>query len=229
VQLRLKKAVASAVSKNIKKYKHIIWDWNGTLINDIDVVLFAMNASMKKRGMEELTVDEYKKVFTFPVKDYYKLLGFSFKEESFENVNDEFMTTFSELSDQIILHDGVETVLAYIKDQGLTQSILSACEHTLLNQQVKAQGIERYFAQIQGLSNNHADSKVQNGINLVTNLSLDPQTVLFIGDTSHDAEVAKAIGCDSMIIANGHQHYDRVKNIATYTVASIADVIDYLG
>lgn len=211
-----------------KRYMHIIWDWNGTLINDIDVVLSAMNASMGKRGMERLTKERYKKVFSFPVKDYYKSLGFNFEDESFETVNHEFIEAFTKLSSQIRLHDEVETVLTEIREKGLTQSILSACEHKLLNQQVKNLGITHFFQQIQGLSNNNADSKVQNGINMVKDLELNPKTVLFIGDTIHDAEVAEAIGCDSLIIANGHQRYDRVKDAGTYTVKTITDVMDFI-
>ena len=69
---------------SIKAYKHIIWDWNGTLLDDVDIVIDCMNSLLKKRNLPLLHVDKYKDIFTFPVKDYYSQLGFDFTTEPFE-------------------------------------------------------------------------------------------------------------------------------------------------
>lgn len=55
---------------NNKSYRHIIWDWNGTLLDDVDIVIEAMNRLLKRRNMPLLDYYTYKKIFTFPVKDY---------------------------------------------------------------------------------------------------------------------------------------------------------------
>ena len=58
------------------KYKHIIWDWNGTLLDDTWLCVEGINNSLKKRSLQTITKEIYRKVFSFPVEDYYKRLGF---------------------------------------------------------------------------------------------------------------------------------------------------------
>ena len=62
----------------MKKYNHIIWDWNGTLLNDRWLCVEAINQALNKRNLPMLTEGKYKDVFSFPVEDYYKKVGFDF-------------------------------------------------------------------------------------------------------------------------------------------------------
>ena len=78
----------------IEKYKHIIWDWNGTIFNDAGLSLELTNGLLSKRKLPVLTLEEYRNVFTFPVKDYYSLAGFDFTKESFEKVGREWMDEY---------------------------------------------------------------------------------------------------------------------------------------
>ena len=73
------------------KYKHIIWDWNGTLLNDTWLCVEGINNSLEKRSIDTITKEVYRRVFSFPVKDYYERLGFDFKKEPFEVAGDEFV------------------------------------------------------------------------------------------------------------------------------------------
>ena len=71
---------------NILNYNHIIWDWNGTLLNDNWLCVDVINTLLKKRGMPLTTLNTYKEIFVFPVIEYYHKLGFEFTDESFEEV-----------------------------------------------------------------------------------------------------------------------------------------------
>ena len=77
------------------KYKHIIWDWNGTLLDDTWLCVEGINDSLKKRSLQTITKEIYRKVFSFPVEDYYKRLGFDFKKEPFEVAGDEFVAYYA--------------------------------------------------------------------------------------------------------------------------------------
>ena len=60
----------------------IIWDWNGTLLNDLDLSVSTINTLLYKRELPLLKNDTYKEVFSFPVKDYYQAVGFDFMKEN---------------------------------------------------------------------------------------------------------------------------------------------------
>ena len=106
------------------KYKHIIWDWNGTLLNDTWLCVEGINNSLEKRSLDTITEKIYKKVFSFPVKDYYERLGFDFKKEPFEVAGDEFVEYYGKFFHKVKLHDQVDSVLESISNAGLSQSIL---------------------------------------------------------------------------------------------------------
>ena len=76
------------------KYKHIIWDWNGTLLNDSYLCVQILNESLRKRNIPEITVEKYREKFLFPIKTFYESIGFDFDKEPFENSNTEFNTGF---------------------------------------------------------------------------------------------------------------------------------------
>ena len=66
-------------------YQAIIWDFNGTLFDDLSESLKVLNLMLTKRGYAPVeTVDKYKEIFGFPIRDYYVKAGFDFTKEPFE-------------------------------------------------------------------------------------------------------------------------------------------------
>lgn len=213
---------------SIKSYKHIIWDWNGTLLDDVNIVIEAMNSLLRRRELPLLDILKYKDIFAFPVKDYYEQLGFDFHVEPFEQLAFEYISEFNSEKHQFKLHDGVLEVLEFIKSIGVGQSILSASKEQELNDAVNKLNISKYFIRVVGLNNHYAASKLERGKELLDDLGLNPKEVLFIGDTIHDYEVAKEIGCDCLIICNGHQNFKRISSCDTNIINTISKVVDFI-
>ncbi len=207
------------------KYRHIIWDWNGTLINDIWLVVEIMNKMLKKRSLSEIDLKKYREIFDFPVIDYYAKLGFDFSKESFEELTVEFISEYYERFNECKLFNGAEEVLKGISDRGISQSILSASKEDVLTEKIKYYGIDKYFCRITGLENHYAESKVERGKKWIAELNLNPQEVLLIGDTAHDYIVSKHIGSDCLLIANGHYSYERLAKLGVDVVSSLKEMI----
>ncbi len=206
-----------------KKYKHIIWDWNGTLLDDVDIVIDAMNILLRRRGLPLINKESYKHIFTFPVKDYYARLGFDFLAEPYEKLADEFTAEICSNKYCYKLFPEVEGILEKVNCLGITQSILSASAEDKLTEMVDTFGINRYFKAVNGLSNHYAHSKIEAGKQCLSVLEIQEDQVLLIGDTAHDFEVAAAIGCDCLLIANGHQSYTRLKPLKAGLVNSLLE------
>lgn len=211
--------------ERLSKYKHIIWDWNGTLINDIWLVVEIMNKMLKKRNMPGIDLKKYREIFDFPVIDYYAKLGFNFSKESFEELTVEFISEYYTRFNECKLFNEVEEVLKKIRDMGIPQSILSASKEDVLIEKIKYYGIDKYFNRIIGLENHYAESKVEKGKEWIAELNLDPQDVLLMGDTAHDYDVSKHIGCDCLLIANGHYSYERLAKLGVDVIGTLKEMI----
>jgi phosphoglycolate phosphatase len=210
------------------KYKHIIWDWNGTLINDAWLCVVIMNNILEKRGLDLITIDEYREHFTFPVRDYYVKLGFDFSVEPFEVCGMEFITDFKKRKFDAFLFTQIESVLDELSVIGITHSILSAQNQKILAETVAHYQIQNRFVGVNGLDNHYAHSKVNIGKAWIATLSYNPAEVVMIGDTVHDFEVAQAMGTDCILISSGHNSRERLEKTGALVLDSPEEVTGIL-
>ena len=185
----------------------ILWDWNGTLLNDIDVCINSINQVLRKYSIKEIqNQNEYRKKFCFPIEQYYKNLGFDLKNNSFSNLAKEYLDIYQPISKIASLNIETINVLEYFKFNGFTQNILSASQLNNLIDQIYYFKIESYFQDIKGINNIFASSKIEIASQWLKENKKDPSNLLLIGDTYHDYEVSKFINCKCFLYLNGHQY-----------------------
>ena len=209
----------------IEKYKHVIWDWNGTIFNDVKIGVDIINILLKERELEELTIDRYREVFTIPVKNYYADLGFDFSKEPFEVVGKYWMDEYERRKLECGLFDGVIDLMDKIESLKIGQSILSAYSQHTLEEMVDHFGLRKYFTHIVGLDNIYAASKMHLGIELMNRLGNGKGETLVIGDTVHDFDVAMEMGADCVLVASGHQSKNKLLEATSNVVESIQDLL----
>ena len=209
----------------IEKYKHVIWDWNGTIFNDVKIGVDIINILLKERELEELTIDRYREVFTIPVKNYYADLGFDFSKEPFEVVGKYWMDEYERRKLECGLFDGVIDLMDKIESLKIGQSILSAYSQHTLEEMVDHYGLGKYLEHIVGLDNIYAASKLHLGIELMERLGNGKGETLVIGDTIHDYEVATEIGADCLLVANGHQSKKKLMTVSNNVIDTIEQLL----
>lgn len=207
-----------------KKYTHIIWDWNGTLLNDAWLCVDVMNDMLSERGLPLISLEIYRDIFDFPVRDYYLKLGFDFSLEPFEKVGMEFMIRYNERQKDCSLHDEARKVLAEFKRRGKPQSILSAREQNELRKETADLRVSDFFEKVYGLDDHYAHGKTDVGIKLLADLDLQKEQVIFIGDTRHDSDVADELGIDCILVPNGHHSYQRLLKCRKHILPSISEL-----
>jgi phosphoglycolate phosphatase len=212
----------------IQNYTHIIWDWNGTLLDDAWLCVDVMNGMLRERSLPEITLDIYREVFDFPVRDYYGKLGFDFSIESFEKVGMDFMILYNERQDECSLHKEVVSVLEAFSRKGKLQSILSAREENELRRETVQLGISHYFQKAYGLDDHYAHGKTDVGIRLLSDLGIPKDQILFIGDTRHDAEVADELGINCILIPKGHHSLSRLKELKKPILQNMNDLLNII-
>ena len=209
------------------RFQHIIWDWNGTLLDDTQAGVNAINAMLAARGLPQIDVPYYREVFGFPVINFYRTIGFPVERENWDAVAREFHDRF--LADTSIrLHAHALKALAGFRQAGVKQSILSASEQNILDDMLSQYGIAHYFNCAWGVDNLYGQSKLQLGRTLIDKLALDPAALLLIGDSLHDHEVARDLGVRCLLIAQGHQSRARLARSGVPVLDSLADVPAWL-
>lgn len=187
-------------------YSTVIWDWNGTLLDDLSLCGETLNKLLQRHGCEPIReIESYKKVFGFPIIDYYKRAGFDFDKCSFDTLAHEYMDIYMPASLECGIVPNAKNVLAELSGRGVAQIVLSASEQSNLEQQVSHYGLNEYFTQLVGSNNIYGVSKIDAGKAWLRDNNIDPASAVMIGDTEHDFEVASAMGVDCILSSLGHR------------------------
>ena len=203
------------------RYEHVIWDWNGTLLDDVALCLDIMNRMLDERGMRRIEPVRYRQIFDFPVQLYYRQLGFDFDAEPFDRLAAHYCEQYDTRIVECALQAHARPTLERLTDRGVTQAILSSQEQNALNDALRYFRIEHHFAEVVGRHDRHATGKIDTGRVLLERLGADPSRTLLIGDTVHDFEVAAALGTDCILVSHGHHSRDRLQAVHHDVVPSL--------
>ena len=209
------------------RYTHCIWDFNGTILDDMSAGIRAVNDLLSERGLPCIeNVDAYRSVFGFPVKSYYERLGFDFLKEPYDVIAHKWVELYLRYVEDCGLCEGVYETKRFFEEKQITQILLSATEKNMLERQLGSLGLKNAFGEVLGLDNIFAVSKVDIAIEWRKN---NPEARAFmIGDTEHDLAVAKAIGADCYLLCSGHQSKERLVATGAPVFDTLADILRYL-
>jgi phosphoglycolate phosphatase len=208
------------------RYKHIIWDWNGTLLNDTWLCVEVLNSLLGRRGRGAITEEDYRQNFGFPVIHFYDYLGFDTSTDSFEKISHEFIGDYeSRWLSECRLHPDAPDVLAEMSRNGASHSVLSAAKQEALEEGIGFFGIRDHFTGLCGTDNVYARGKIDRGRHWIKTLHWDPSEVVMIGDTIHDFEVAQAIGTDCILLTHGHHNPERLEGTGMPVAHSLRELV----
>ena len=159
--------------------RHVIWDWNGTLFDDVDAALLSINTMLGERGLPLLGRQSYREVFGFPVIDCYRVLGFEFDtDREWDAIANEFHGHYNRIAEESLLTEGARDVLDSLVGRGIAMSVLSASESNTLSGLLKRYGLGDYFEHVFGLDNLYGSSKMDLGQQLMEQLDVAQDEVL---------------------------------------------------
>ena len=208
--------------------KHIIWDWNGTIVNDAPLFVDIMNKSLSAASLPNITLNDYKNLFVFPIVDFWKKLGFQFNETEFNKMNALFIENYKTQMLKPKLHNKIKTVFMNISKLNIKQYVVSASENSILKSCVNHYQVSNYFNDIVGVDNLNALGKAVVAKKLINKHSINVENCLFIGDTPHDAEVAKSLGANVLLVSYGHISKSRLHKTNCKTIDSVDEILSYI-
>ena len=159
------------------RYQHILWDWNGTLLDDAALCVEIMDQLLRRYGKPGLTPERYQRIFDFPVRGYYQALGFDFSLTPFEQVGTEFMVEYNRRWRTCRIRQHAQTVLRRFQEKRIPQSILSAASVSLVQEGLRHFGLESFFNHIHGLDHHYAEGKLAQAHAFFSRSSAAPATI----------------------------------------------------
>jgi phosphoglycolate phosphatase-like HAD superfamily hydrolase len=209
--------------------EHIVWDWNGTLFDDAQVVYLAACEVFAAHGLPSVSMDAYRAAYSRPIEAFYaKLFGRELAADEFAGLDDDFHDAYRRTMAGVTLATGARQALRDWRRSGRTQSLLSMFRHEQLLSLVGRYGIQDEFVRIDGLVGPGGGVKAEHLARHLDALLLDPAAVLLVGDSLDDAAAAAAVGA-SCILYNGGYHDRSALEDASASGAAAVPVADTMA
>lgn len=183
----------------------VLWDFNGTLADDLDATIAVVNEMLASRGLPPTDRAAYYADIEIPISRYYEKY-FDMTASPLSVLTAEFQSGYARRFDrEVRLGDGAEALLRAFEAQGVRQGILSSFRTARIRELLRRFGAEHYFETIMGADDDRCEEKITRAQSWMHACGVRPSDVLVIGDMTHDAEVAQALGAQCALVACGHQ------------------------
>jgi len=207
---------------------HIVWDWNGTLLDDLAIVIESLNVGTATLGMSPIDEDGYRDHFTRPVRAFYdSLFGRQVSETEWEYLNQTFHDEYYSRANRASLTVDAVEALDKVAALGWSQSVLSMSLHSQLIEAVTARGIADRFALIQGLTVPSGGLKSEHLDVHLSSLQQDPGNTLMIGDTPDDAVAARQVGAGVILYDGGSHHLPTLSAMGAPVAHSLGEAVEW--
>ncbi|EDY52336.1 phosphatase [Streptomyces clavuligerus] len=208
---------------------HLIWDWNGTLLDDVTAVIGATNAAFAEIGLEPITLERYRALYTVPIPKFYeRLLGRLPTDEEWETMDVVFHRHYSERRVACGLTEGAERVLKEWRQAGHSQSLLSMYVHDELIPLVRGYGIEGHFLRVEGRTGPSGGSKALSMERHLAALpgTVSPERTVVIGDAVDDALAAAHVGARAVLYTGGSHSRESLGAAGVPVVDTLREAVE---
>lgn len=210
----------------------VIFDWNGTILDDAFCVLNATNYALSSVGVAPTTMEKYCTEYTIPLNKTYKALGCS--EEQIEDKDGKLISSFFDHYQKHLVHtnlrEGANIVLACLKQMNVKNAVLSNATVQIITEQSKRLGaydfIDDVLAHDMDLSAPFRKSGKGDWLTkYVADQKIDQAIV--VGDTPEEAEIANDHGFVSILITGGTCTRQRLEDAKPdFLISDFAEITD---
>jgi phosphoglycolate phosphatase-like HAD superfamily hydrolase len=209
---------------------HVVWDWNGTLLADVHLVVEASNAGLVAVGEQgTLDLERYRSTFRRPLREFYgDLVGREVDDAEWARMNAVFGEHYLGAEPALPLAAGALEALERFADAGLGQSVLSMLAHDELHATLGRRGLHDWFARVDGDHHHDGRSKAAALATHLEVLGLDPARVVLVGDTLDDAAATAAVGSACVLVAEHSTHHEADLRAVAPAVATLPEAVEHV-
>lgn len=192
-------------SSELPPTRHIVWDWNGTLLADNEAVVASVNAVCAAYDAEPVDLPGWRAVFGRPLRgSYERVLGRELDQRDWRAIDRIYHDTYRQLLHTCELDPDAPHALRDWRERGGSQSLLSMFFHDELVPLVDRFGLSSLFGRIDGLRDSEAGGSKAAYLDAhLRSLELEPSEAVVIGDVTDDARAAEEVGAGCVLVSTG--------------------------
>jgi phosphoglycolate phosphatase len=177
--------------------KNIIFDWSGTLSNDMVPGYTTAMEVFKKLGLKQITIEQFRQEFTLPYMNFYKKFKPDIKKEDVDSIYSEIFSSIEEPKP----FPKAREILEFLKEKGIRIAILSSHPQGNLEKEVDKYGFRSFFIDINGGVHDKTDEVLE----IMKRNAFEPDETAYVGDMEHDIDAGRKTGVVTIAVTWGYQ------------------------
>jgi phosphoglycolate phosphatase-like HAD superfamily hydrolase/ADP-ribose pyrophosphatase YjhB (NUDIX family) len=186
--------------------RNIIFDWSGTLVDDLPAVWKATNYVLTQSQKPELTLEQFRAEFCLPFTLFYDR---HVPHVDFPQLEDWFHLRFRQVQDSVCELPHARRFLEFCRERKLRTFLLSTVHREHFAVQAGVTGFDEYlekpYVNVWDKRKKIHEILLENG--------LAPEETLFIGDMQHDIETARHGGVHSVAVLTGYNTLEQLRAV----------------
>ena len=204
------------------KFSNIIFDWSGTLVDDLGPVVDATNKVLNHYGKLPLTREQFCASFCLPFIDFYKEFLPGVPMSDLEELYADF---FDESDESVKVLPGAVEFLNSCKESGSRIFLLSSIKDDHFKKQSKHLNLGDYFERVYTEA---LDKRIWIKT-LITDCCLDIKETVFVGDMRHDIDAGRSAGLFTVAVLGGYNSEEMLQESAPdLLIDNLCQLSDYL-
>ena len=180
-------------------FRNLIFDWSGTLVDDLGPVIEATNAVLKIYNVAPLDREEFRHLFRLPYGEFYSDL---LPDVPLHELEAHFRPAFDAAVTPVTVLPHAREKLEWCSSSGIRTFVLTSMDTRAFERQMDHFGLRHHFeATYSGVSD-----KREIIHRVIHDHGLNPAETAFIGDMIHDVETARHGGISSIAVLTGYNH-----------------------
>jgi phosphoglycolate phosphatase-like HAD superfamily hydrolase/ADP-ribose pyrophosphatase YjhB (NUDIX family) len=187
-------------------FHNLIFDWSGTLVDDLGPVLDATNAVFDIYGVPPLDREQFRRRFRLPYHEFYSEV---LPDVPLSELEAHFRPAFAASHAPVTVLPHAREKLEWCAHRGIRMFVLTSMDPDAFAQQLHDFGFDRFFeATYSGVLDKRALIH-----RILADHRLDPAETAFVGDMTHDVETARHGGISSIAVLTGYNHPEQLAHV----------------
>ncbi len=180
-------------------FHNLIFDWSGTLVDDLGPVIEATNNVLGKYGIPAFDREQFRRIFRLPYHEFYAEL---LPHIPLAELEAHFRPAFDAAISPVTVLPHAREKLEWCSALGIRTFVLTSMDTLAFERQLDDFDLRHHFeATYSGVLD-----KREIIHEILTTHGLDPAETAFVGDMTHDVETARHGGISSIAVLTGYQH-----------------------
>jgi phosphoglycolate phosphatase-like HAD superfamily hydrolase len=206
--------------------RHLVWDWNGTLVDDHSAVVAAINDALARLRLRPIDSEAFRTYFTRPVQRFYEqVAGRPIEPGEWHTLDEAYHDSYGARVEGLKLAADARAALEAAEAAGLGQSLLSMWRHQDLVPLVERLGIARFFVRVDGLRVPGGGGKTEHLVEHLAALGVEAPAALLVGDTLDDLAAARAVGAACVLYDGGSHHRDALEATGVPVAGTLTEAV----